>query len=112
MIRDRRFERWWTEEGRGFVANGSARTAAEIAWSNGSYLASCGVPAVDYRSMKKTPPDRPGLWACRAPGATWSTNVAVTRGGSALFIHHPNGSVYSIHRWAELYPKMRWKEIS
>ncbi len=112
VSRDRRFERWWTTEGKQFAARWGARFTASIAWSNGAYIASDGEKPVDYRRMKKTPPDRPGLWAYRVAGAGRSVNVAVTRGTEGLFLHHANGSIYSINRWVQLYPKIRWKQIA
>ncbi len=113
MSRDRHFERWWTDEGKKFFARWGARFTASIAWSNAAYMASGGTKSVEFRTMKKTPPDQPGLWAYRIPGATWSTNVAVARGDSGtLHLHHPNGSTYSVWRWTELYPQTRWKRIS
>ncbi len=111
MSRDRNFERWWTTEGKAFAKQG-ARFAASIAWSNAAYLARGGEPVVEFRAMKQELPDKPGLWAYRVPGDVTSTNVAITRGIDALYMHRPNGGAISLYQWARLYPKTRWKQFS
>lgn len=110
---DPAFERWWKDEGKKFSTYLADKEVASIAWSNGAYLARNGEQPIDFRRMKKAPPDQPGLWAYRIPGAGTSINVAATRGDSGtLHLHHPNGSVYTAWRWSELYPETRWRKIA